>query len=84
MSVIGGVELQPKKIPVCSFLHQHRFESIFDYLELDLNKVMTEEEKKKMFEAIGYAGEDTTKGNYPIEVGVVFLNGPLLLKDTLF
>ncbi|CAF1245225.1 unnamed protein product [Adineta ricciae] len=35
--------------------------------ELDLEKVMSPEEKNKLFEAIGYAGEDTSTSTYPEE-----------------
>ncbi|UJR35157.1 hypothetical protein I4U23_027926 [Adineta vaga] len=35
--------------------------------ELDLEKVMSPEEKNKLFEAIGYAGEDTSTSTYPDE-----------------
>ncbi|CAF4352365.1 unnamed protein product, partial [Adineta steineri] len=35
--------------------------------ELDLEKVMSPEEKNKLYEAIGYAGEDTSTSTYPEE-----------------
>ncbi len=38
------------------------------YLELDLENVMSPEEKKKLYDAIGYAGEDTSTTTYPDEV----------------
>ncbi len=37
-------------------------------LELDLEKVMSPDEKKKLFDAIGYEGEDTSTSSYPEEV----------------
>ncbi|CAF3380389.1 unnamed protein product [Rotaria sp. Silwood1] len=36
--------------------------------ELDLEKVMSPEEKKKLYDAIGYAGEDTSTSTYPEEI----------------
>jgi hypothetical protein len=43
--------------------------SFFSFVsELDLEKVMSPEEKKKLYEAIGYAGEDTSTTTYPDEV----------------
>ena len=46
------------------------FDSSFDAFrsDLDLEKVMSPEEKQKLFEAIGYAGEDTSTMTYPEEV----------------
>ena len=38
---------------------------------MDLQNVMSDEEKKKLFEAIGYDGEDTSAGNYPKEVEIL-------------
>jgi len=35
------------------------------FLELDLEKVMSPDEKKKLFDAIGYEGEDTSTSSYP-------------------
>ncbi|CAF0751812.1 unnamed protein product [Rotaria sordida] len=35
--------------------------------ELDLEKVMSPEEKKRLYDAIGYAGEDTSTSSYPEE-----------------
>ncbi len=43
------------------------------YLELDLENVMSPEEKKKLYDAIGYAGEDTSTTTYPDEVCSWFL-----------
>lgn len=40
----------------------------FLLLELDLEKVMSPEEQKKLYDAIGYAGEDTSTSTYPEEV----------------
>jgi hypothetical protein len=41
----------------------------FKYLiELDLEKVISDEEKKKFYETIGYEGEDTSTLTYPKEV----------------
>ncbi len=39
-------------------------------LELDLEKVMSPEEKKKLYDAIGYEGEDTSSSTYPEEVSL--------------
>ncbi|CAF4795165.1 unnamed protein product, partial [Rotaria sp. Silwood2] len=39
-----------------------------DNPELDFEKVMTPEEKKKLYDAIGYEGEDTSTITYPEEV----------------
>ncbi len=41
---------------------------IFFFLELDVEKVMTPQEKQKLYDAIGYEGEDTSTSSYPIEV----------------
>lgn len=45
---------------------------MFLFLELDLEKVMSPEEKKKLFDAIGYEGEDTSTSSYPEEVNFEF------------
>ena len=49
---------------------QRRFvdSTCFFSSDLDLEKVMSPEEKQKLFEAIGYAGEDTSTTTYPEEV----------------
>jgi hypothetical protein len=38
------------------------------FVELDLEKVMSPDEKKKLYDAIGYEGEDTSTSTYPEEV----------------
>jgi hypothetical protein len=38
------------------------------FIELDLEKVMSPDEKKKLYDAIGYEGEDTSTSTYPEEV----------------
>ena len=43
------------------------------FVELDLEKVMSPDEKKKLYDAIGYEGEDTTTSTYPEEVRSLFL-----------
>jgi len=48
---------------------------------LDLQNVMSDDEKKKLFEAIGYDGEDTSAGNYPKEFIDFDLNVRLQLLD---
>ena len=37
-------------------------------IELDLEKVMSADEKKKLYDAIGYEGEDTSTSSYPATV----------------
>lgn len=37
-------------------------------VELDLEKVMSPDEKQKLYDAIGYEGEDTSTSTYPEEV----------------
>lgn len=37
-------------------------------LEFDLEKVLSDEEKRKFYETIGYEGEDTSTATYPKEV----------------
>jgi hypothetical protein len=49
-------------------------DEIFSCLALDVEKVMTPDEKKKFFDAIGYEGEDTSKTSYPVEVSFENLN----------
>jgi hypothetical protein len=41
---------------------------LFVFVELDLEKVMSPDEKQKLYDAIGYEGEDTTTSTYPDEV----------------
>ena len=53
-------------LPVASRVSTDR--SSLVVVELDLEKVMSPDEKKKLFEAIGYAGEDTSTSTYPEEV----------------
>ena len=45
-------------------------------IELDLEKVMSPDEKKKLFDAIGYAGEDTSTSTYPEEVKLSRIANP--------
>jgi len=37
-------------------------------LDLDLDNVMSADEKKKLYDAIGYEGEDTSTTSYPSNV----------------
>jgi len=48
-----------------NFIHSS-FSLVF--VELDLEKVMSPDEKKKLYDAIGYEGEDTSTSTYPEEV----------------
>ncbi len=41
---------------------------VFFFVELDIEKVMSPDEKKKLYDAIGYEGEDTSTSTYPEEV----------------
>ncbi len=69
---IGGVVVNRKIIQVRIF--QFFMDEIFSCLALDVEKVMTPDEKKKFFDAIGYEGEDTSKTSYPVEVSFENLN----------
>jgi len=66
----GGVEVNHKMIQVGS--NDDYFARtdclLFDVLDLDLEKVMSPDEKQKLFDAIGYEGEDTSTSTYPEEV----------------
>lgn len=42
-------------------------------VELDLEKVMSPDEKQKLYDAIGYEGEDTSTTTYPEEVRFLFV-----------
>jgi hypothetical protein len=64
---IGGVEVH-LKIQVFTFELFINYTFCGDLLELDLEKVMTPEEKKKLYDAIGYEGEDTSTSSYPEDV----------------
>ncbi len=55
-------------------IFQFFIDEIFSCLALDVEKVMTPDEKKKFFDAIGYEGEDTSKTSYPVEVSFENLN----------
>ncbi len=68
MFQIGGVEINLLMIQVFIFIILLFIHFSPRLLDLDLEKVMSPEEKKKLYEAIGYAGEDTSTTTYPDEV----------------
>ena len=69
---IGGVDLNLMMIQVNLFSHRiYQFLIDID-VELDLEKVMSPDEKQKLYDAIGYEGEDTSTSTYPEEVRFLF------------
>ncbi len=67
MYQIGGVELNLKIQVLYLYFLKYLLEILL-FIELDLEKVMSPDEKKKLYDAIGYEGEDTSTSTYPEEV----------------
>lgn len=65
---IGGVDLNHKMIQVKILSKEGCLSNISFVVELDLEKVMSPDEKQKLYDAIGYEGEDTSTSTYPEEV----------------
>jgi hypothetical protein len=73
VSQTGGAEVNPKTIQVRVFIYFIILSNNYLFcIELDLEKVMSVDEKKKLYEAIGYAGDDTSTSTYPEEVCSLF------------
>lgn len=69
----GGVEQNHRMIQVGISSFQKNTSNFF-FIELDVQKMMSPEEKKKLFDAIGYEGEDISKSSYPKTVSLGSLN----------
>ena len=69
VSLAGGVEQNLKMIQVGNQPQRNPPNSLY-FTELDLQKVWSPDEKKKLYDAIGYDGEDTSTLSYPKEVSL--------------
>ena len=68
----GGAK--PQNDPGWNIILSKKNTSNVFLIELDVQKMMSPEEKKKLFDAIGYEGEDISKSSYPKTVSLGSLN----------